>query len=175
MLSSVYGAWMRTESLTTICVSAQRVGRLSTALLAYHLHMIIGSPRDAYVLDIASNNSCASRLTPLPFCASFFFISRIVCSSRACSAARSTFEMLGSAPSKPGVDSDARSPEPMISNDSMCAKGMMWKSPGRLARGTEGFSGTDAVLMAMAWVMLQAVKSVPSSTLLFGAHVILML
>lgn len=87
----------------------------------------------------------------------------------------STFEMLGCTPSKPGADSDARSPEPTISNDSMCANGMMWKSPGWLERGAEGFGGAGAVLMAMALVRLHAVKRVPSSTLLFGAHVILML
>jgi hypothetical protein len=32
MLSSVYGGWMRTASLTTIEVSAQRVGRLRIEL-----------------------------------------------------------------------------------------------------------------------------------------------
>ena len=82
--------------------------------------------RVTHVLDIASNNSCASGLTPLPFCASFFFISRIVWSSRACSAAISTLEILGRAPSKPAVDSGALSPDPRISKDSMCAKGMIW-------------------------------------------------
>lgn len=78
-----------------------------------------------YVLARMSKISCASRLTPLPFCASFFFISRIVCSSRAMSAAMSTFAMLGTAPSKPAFGSCVRSPRPMISKDTMCAKGMM--------------------------------------------------
>lgn len=78
------------------------------------------------VLAMVSKISCASLVTPFPFWASFFFISRMVCSSRALSASRSTFEMLGSAPSKPGPDSGTRSPWPTNSKLMMCAKGMMW-------------------------------------------------
>jgi hypothetical protein len=80
---------------------------------------------ETYVLLTASKISCASLLTPLPFCSSLFFISRIVCSSLASSAAMSTFAMLGTALSNPTFVCCPRSPRPMISKDSMCAKGMM--------------------------------------------------
>lgn len=38
MLSNVYGAWIRTESLTTIWVSAQRVGSLNFELAVVSEH-----------------------------------------------------------------------------------------------------------------------------------------
>jgi hypothetical protein len=82
--------------------------------------------RATHVRLIASKISCASLPTPLFFCASLFFISRIVCSSRALMASMSTLEMLGSAPSNPGAEPEARSPMPMSSKLRMCAKGMMW-------------------------------------------------
>ena len=38
--------------------------------------------------------------------------------------------------------------------------------------GAEGLGGAGAVLIAIAFVVLQAVNGVPSRTLLLGAHVI---
>jgi hypothetical protein len=162
---------MSTAWLTTMSCWCHSVGSLSPCQSS----LLVVTCMETYVLLTASNISCASLLTPLPFCWSCFFISRIVCSSLAISAAMSTFAMLGTALSNPAFVCCPRSPRPTISKFSMCANGMMWYSPGCEEIEAEGFGGAGAVLIAIAFVVLHAVNRVPSRTLLFGAHVILIL